>query len=172
MTKNRPPTRRSTTGGNTQNSFIERGAKDRYGRPQRDLRPVLLGTLMGAVVTTVLLIAYLLGANSRSNTRGGQAVVTPPTNTNAGIPTIDVGTDNKTNSDNQTKIPDDAPRIAMQDFKKLYDDPAKRPVIIDVRKKDDYQEGPIKGAISFPQDQVDNRISDLPKDKLIIAYCD
>ncbi len=172
MTKNRPTTRGSTIGDNMQNSFIDRGSRDRYGRPQRDLRPVLLGALMGAVVTTLLLIVYLLGTNSRSSTRGGQAVVTPPINTDAKIPTIVVSTDNQTNSDNQTNVPDDAPRIALKDFKKRYDDPAKRPLIIDVRQKDDYEQGHIKGAISFPQDQVDNRVGELPKDKLIIAYCD
>lgn len=63
------------------------------------------------------------------------------------------------------------PRISLHDFKALYDDPAKRPLILDVRTKDLYDAGHIKGAISFPEADVDTRVSELPKDRLIIAYC-
>ncbi|MEO6458671.1 MAG: rhodanese-like domain-containing protein, partial [Chloroflexia bacterium] len=65
----------------------------------------------------------------------------------------------------------DVPRISMDDFKSLYDDPAKRPVIIDVRSKEGYDAGHIKGSINFPEDQIAVLISDLPKDKLVVAYC-
>jgi hypothetical protein len=63
------------------------------------------------------------------------------------------------------------PRITLADFKVLYDDPAKRPLILDVRSPSTYEEGHIKGAISFPESDVDSRVAELPKDKLIIAYC-
>jgi hypothetical protein len=64
-----------------------------------------------------------------------------------------------------------APRMSVEDFKKLYDDAANRPVILDVRSKQAYDEGHIEGAISFPEAEVDARIAELPKDKLIVAYC-
>ncbi|MFL5734203.1 MAG: redoxin domain-containing protein [Chloroflexia bacterium] len=64
-----------------------------------------------------------------------------------------------------------APRMPLDDFKKLYDDPAKRPLIIDVRAKEAYDAGHIEGAISFPESDVDTRIGELPKDKLVVAYC-
>jgi len=73
-----------------------------------------------------------------------------------------------------TPTPDtslEPPRISLEDFKALYDDPAKRPFIIDARDDFFYQEGHIKGAISFPLADVDDRASELPKDKLIVAYC-
>jgi hypothetical protein len=63
------------------------------------------------------------------------------------------------------------PRITLPDFKALYDNPATRPFIIDVRWYGSYEEGHIKGAISFPEDEVDARVGELPRDKLIVAYC-
>ncbi len=63
------------------------------------------------------------------------------------------------------------PRISLQDFKALYDVPAKRPLILDARSSFAYEEGHIKGAISFPLSDVDSRVKELPKDKFIVAYC-
>jgi rhodanese-related sulfurtransferase len=44
-------------------------------------------------------------------------------------------------------------------------------LIIDVRAAETYSSGHIAGAISFPEADVDARIAELPKDKLIVAYC-
>jgi hypothetical protein len=65
----------------------------------------------------------------------------------------------------------DPPRMSLEAFKALYDDPAKRPLIIDVRAAESYAAGHITGAISFPESDVDARVAELPKDKLIVAYC-
>jgi hypothetical protein len=66
---------------------------------------------------------------------------------------------------------DTPPRMPLADFKKLYDDLDHRPLIIDVRAAETYDAGHIAGAISFPESDVDARIAELPKDKLIVAYC-
>jgi hypothetical protein len=63
------------------------------------------------------------------------------------------------------------PRITLEEFKALYDNVATRPFIIDVRGLVSYEEGHIKGAISFPEMDVDARVGELPRDKLIVAYC-
>lgn len=42
---------------------------------------------------------------------------------------------------------------------------------LDVRPKDEYQKGHLPEAISIPLDELEERLGDLPKDKLIIAYC-
>jgi hypothetical protein len=63
------------------------------------------------------------------------------------------------------------PRISLQDFKALYDDSARRPLILDVRSSETYAEGHIEGAISFPEADVDARVGELPRDRLIVAYC-
>jgi hypothetical protein len=63
------------------------------------------------------------------------------------------------------------PRMALDEFKALYDDPAKRPLILDVRSKELYAQGHIPGAVSFPESEMDARVGELPRDRLIIAYC-
>ena len=43
--------------------------------------------------------------------------------------------------------------------------------LLDVRPKDEYQKGHMPKAISIPLDELEERLGDLPKEKLIIAYC-
>jgi len=61
--------------------------------------------------------------------------------------------------------------MSLETFKKLYDDPTQRPMIIDVRDAQTYAQGHITGAISFPEADVDTRFKEIPKDKLVVAYC-
>jgi phage shock protein E len=67
----------------------------------------------------------------------------------------------------------DAPRISIQELKKMID--AGKPVtIIDVQPKDVYKAGHIKGAISIPwksQIAVEDVFS-LPSEKPVVTYCD
>ena len=44
-------------------------------------------------------------------------------------------------------------------------------VVIDVRNKEDYDEGHIPNAISIPRKELDNRYEELSKDHLHIVYC-
>ena len=44
-------------------------------------------------------------------------------------------------------------------------------VVIDTRGADSYKASHIKGSISVPVDQVANKINELPRDKMIVAYC-
>lgn len=44
-------------------------------------------------------------------------------------------------------------------------------IVVDVRGEDQYKAGHIKGALWIPGDQIANRAKELPKDKLIVAYC-
>lgn len=43
--------------------------------------------------------------------------------------------------------------------------------LLDVRPKDEYQKGHMPKATSIPLDELEERLGDLPKEKLIIAYC-
>ena len=63
------------------------------------------------------------------------------------------------------------PRMVLAEFKALYDDPAKRPIIIDVRGADAYAQEHIAGAISVPGSDLAAQLAKLPQDKLIVAYC-
>ena len=53
-------------------------------------------------------------------------------------------------SNSSSSISHDPPRIPLADFKKLYDDPAKRPLIIDLRPQDDLRSGTHQWCRVFP----------------------
>ena len=44
-------------------------------------------------------------------------------------------------------------------------------VLVDVRAKESYDASHAQGAISLPISELGSRASELPKDKLVIAYC-
>ncbi len=44
-------------------------------------------------------------------------------------------------------------------------------VVVDVRPMEEYASGHIAGAISIPLDELGRRLRELPKAKLIVAYC-
>ena len=44
-------------------------------------------------------------------------------------------------------------------------------VFIDVRPEDEFESGHIPNALSIPIKDLEQKINDIPKDKLIIAYC-
>ena len=44
-------------------------------------------------------------------------------------------------------------------------------LLLDLRDKEDYQRGHIKGAVSIPLEEIDKRYQELPRDKEIVAYC-
>jgi hypothetical protein len=65
---------------------------------------------------------------------------------------------------------DKIPRVKVDEAKKLIADG--KAIIIDVRGADAYKMSHIKGALDLPLTKLDTgEIKDLPKDKLIIAYC-
>lgn len=61
---------------------------------------------------------------------------------------------------------DEVPRSDLQ--KQLADG---RAVLIDVRPANEFAHGHIRGAISLPLDELDDRLGEMPRDKRIIAYC-
>jgi DNA-binding transcriptional ArsR family regulator/rhodanese-related sulfurtransferase len=44
-------------------------------------------------------------------------------------------------------------------------------VLVDVRPASEYAAGHISGAVSIPHDELEQRISELPRDKEVVAYC-
>jgi 3-mercaptopyruvate sulfurtransferase SseA len=63
----------------------------------------------------------------------------------------------------------EAPRISAADAKKALD--AGQAVLVDVRSLDSWQDEHAKGAVSIPVNEIYARMSELPKDKQVIAYC-
>jgi predicted sulfurtransferase len=63
------------------------------------------------------------------------------------------------------------PRISLEQLKEKLDAGADI-VIVDVRSKEDFDEGHISGAVSIPwQREMEARYTELPRDKEVITYC-
>ena len=63
----------------------------------------------------------------------------------------------------------EAPRITGQEVKRLAD--KGEVIIVDVRGKDAYDLEHAAGAVSIPLQDLEKRMAELPKDKMIAAYC-
>ncbi len=61
------------------------------------------------------------------------------------------------------------PRLAAADVKAKAE--KGEVVIVDVRSKDAYDQEHAAGAISIPVTEIEGRLAELPKNKLIAAYC-
>ena len=64
---------------------------------------------------------------------------------------------------------DNARRIKAEELHKLWE--KNEVLIIDTRAESAYQEEHIKGSISMPTGTVLQRLDELPKNKMIVAYC-
>ena len=64
---------------------------------------------------------------------------------------------------------DNARRITVAELHDLYQ--KNNVLIIDTRADSAYKDEHIKGAISMPTGTVLSRVDELPRDKMIVAYC-
>lgn len=53
--------------------------------------------------------------------------------------------------------------------RRLRDDPP--PIILDVRPRNEYDSGHVRGAVSVPLTDLRERLRDIPKDREVVAYC-
>lgn len=141
------------------------GYQARNAPPRRDIFPYIMGAVIGAVVVGLMGLTYLLGTGSRSS----GTIASVPQNPIQPVTGNSVG--QATQPAQGAASSGEPPRIPIAEFKALYDDPAKRPMIIDVRAAQAYDQGHIKGAVSFPESDVDTQVAELPKNKLVVAYC-
>ncbi len=61
--------------------------------------------------------------------------------------------------------------ISAAELKKLIDKGDKDYVLIDVRSEGEYKSGYIATAINIPYTKIQERIEEIPPNKLIIVYC-
>ncbi len=142
--------------------------RSRSVAPRRDPFPIIIGAMVGALMVGLVVIVYLLASRSGGGTTTTTTSSNPSSLANT-VPTLN-STDNQPASQ-ASPSGSPPPRMPLADFKALYDDPAKRPLVIDVRAKDAYETGHIKGAFSAPESDIDALVVKIPKDKLVIAYC-
>lgn len=61
--------------------------------------------------------------------------------------------------------------ISIDDFKKIAANAPADTLILDVRNQDEANAGMIKGAKLVPDEEIAGRLSEIPKDKKIVAHC-
>ena len=95
----------------------------------------------------------------------------------ASTPTVGATTAGASAAKSTTAVPpstqnaeDKIPRVKVDEAKKMIAEG--KAIIIDVRGADAYKMSHIKGALDVPLTKLnEGEFKDLPKDKLIIAYC-
>jgi 3-mercaptopyruvate sulfurtransferase SseA len=119
----------------------------------------LLLSLSAAVVLAILTLAACNSSDTRENKAGSNSAGSRG-NTAASIPSATPG---------HVAPSDGVKRITTVE---LRDAVAKGTVIIvDVRTASVYQQNHIKDSISIPLEQVEARLQELPRDKMIVTYC-
>ena len=63
----------------------------------------------------------------------------------------------------------DHPQITMREWLALPED--KRPLLIDVRMADEFASGHMPGAINIPVDELRSRLSEIPRNREVLVYC-
>lgn len=61
--------------------------------------------------------------------------------------------------------------IDIATFEKIMQENPRSIMLIDVRDKDEYDKGTIKGAVNIPVDELEAKIPSLPTDKPIVFVC-
>jgi 3-mercaptopyruvate sulfurtransferase SseA len=64
---------------------------------------------------------------------------------------------------------DEAKRISRDEARKLVKE--NKAIYVDVRAKESYDAGHIKGAISIPESELIKRLKEIPQKRMIITYC-
>jgi len=115
----------------------------------------LLYTLAAAVVMAALALAACNSNDPKGNrAAGGNAPVVPPTPINKSA---------------HVAPADGVKRVTTVELRDALDKGTA--IVIDVRAAQAYNGSHIKGSISIPLDQVPSRLSELPRDKMIVTYC-
>lgn len=115
----------------------------------------LLYTLAAAVLTAALALAACNSNDPKGNRAGGgNAPVAPATPVNKSA---------------HVAPADGVKRVTTFELRDALD--RGQAVVVDVRPAQAYSTGHIKGSISIPLEQVATRLSELPRDKMIVTYC-
>jgi hypothetical protein len=119
-------------------------------------------TLIAVSAVAAIFVILLVLLQSRNSTPGTATQV-------AGGPTVPPDITATAIAFATLTSPEALPRISIHDAKALYD--ANNVSIFDVRDTQFFNTGHIKGAISMPQAQVKDRLSEIPKTGNVVLYC-
>lgn len=131
--------------------------------PKTKQRSGGLGSLVLPILVGLLVVAFIVFAIIVSEKRQTRTTTGTVQNT-LSVPVI-------TAQPNPTKtIPfPEIERVSVKNTKELLD--KGKAVLIDVRSQAAYEQSHAVGALSFPEETIEQRYSELPKDKQVILYC-
>ena len=131
-------------------------------RPQKDSNPNAVYAVMTAGAIAVLaLVGWALYRSF--NAPVASAIVTAPSSTNAPLPVP------ATTAGDEEAAKAAVPRIAVEDLHSRLE--KNEVTLIDVRLKEGWDAGHIKGAMHIPLASVEAYLSYIPRDKPIVTYC-
>jgi hypothetical protein len=120
---------------------------------KNDLSALLIPAIVGVVVVAIIIGAIVSIENNRSATADGGALplITAQPNPTVALPYPNV------------------PRISLEDTRA--GQAAGELVVVDVRSENSYDTAHIAGAISVPEEEVEARLDQLPRDQELVLYC-
>ncbi len=131
----------------------------RAGTRVETSRSVSFFAVLGLVVLLVLLAACGGGLGKRPTAQDQSAAVPMEPFGQTGFERPGVDGD----------VPHPA-TVTVQELKASLDGGVK-PLVFDARSKASYEAGHIPGAISLPLDELDERVSEIPRNRPVIFYC-
>ena len=113
-------------------------------------------TLVGLIVLAVIVGAVLAFEGGQRDSSGSISGLPEGVSTAQALPS------------NPIPYPE-VPRITVQAARALLD--SGEAILIDVRSKTSYDQSHAEGAISVPEAEVNNRLSELSREQTLILYC-
>ncbi|MSP13938.1 MAG: hypothetical protein EXR62_13400 [Chloroflexi bacterium] len=127
--------------------------------------------LIGVVVVLVLVAGFLLGRSAGSSpasiAQNPQIQVNPVAPVNPSV--ANQAPQQPLQVQPQPAPTDNVPRISLADAVKKLGQPSV--LFVDARTAQEFQKGHIKGAVSIPAGETQNRLNKFPRDKDLIIYC-
>jgi len=114
------------------------------------------------IVVGVVLVALIIGAVVLNEKRSSSAAAVQPEEISVPVKTVE--------PQPTQSIPYPAvPRITLKETQSLLEN--EQALLIDVRDSAAYDQLHAVGALSFPEAEIESRLSELPRDKQLILYC-
>lgn len=125
-------------------------------KPRSSQRPSLLIPVLVGAVALVILAGAAISLTNRAPASAGSGDTSANADTAQPLPTQPIPNPN-------------VPRVSLEEAQARLEQG--RAVLIDVRSRESYDQAHAAGALSFPEEEIDARLGELPRDKDLILYC-
>ena len=125
-------------------------------RQESTLSSLVIPIIVGVVILAIVVGAILLNESRLGSTTRAAGNISAPVTTAQAQPTSQIPYPN-------------VPRISLDETKSKLD--SGQAVLVDVRSSSSYDNSHAVGAISIPEEEIDSRLNELPRDQEIVLYC-